>query len=291
MTKEELYEILTEVDETYLMEAGKQPSEKKTIIRWGSIAACFAVVLLTVVTLFPKVFNEKEVILQDQAHPVADEENSQEEVGENVVSIHQIHMNQMYEAAEEEADGVGKVHYEPELYDEIEWGKKEMTEYYGKDPTPAYIPEGLTASVRNDRMTVYKNKEGKVVEDLLQMEFYHDYFEDGSPKMTENVAAPKGVTVKTSKAGFFGDCIVLMPENKREVSDIDGIKVLFGYCSMPYGPYDPDTHEPSGYYDLYVAEFKQEGIHYQVITEQLEEQEIVKVVSSIIYGEEVKVVE
>ena len=56
---------------------------------------------------------------------------------------------------------------------------------------------------------------------------------------------------------------------------------------MPYGPYDPDTHEPSGYYDMYVAELECDGIEYQIVAKQMEAEEVVKVVSSILYGEEV----
>lgn len=59
------------------------------------------------------------------------------------------------------------------------------------------------------------------------------------------------------------------------------------YRSMPYGPYDPETHEPSGYCNMYVAEFEQAGIEYQIVAEQIKFQELVKVVSSIVYGKEV----
>ena len=72
-----------------------------------------------------------------------------------------------------------------------------------------------------------------------------------------------------------------------KTSDIDGTAVTFGYRSMPYGPYNPNTHEPSGYYDMYVAEFEYDGIKYQIVAEQMEAEEVVKVVSSIICGEEV----
>ena len=41
------------------------------------------------------------------------------------------------------------------------------------------------------------------------------------------------------------------------------------------------------YYDMYVAEFEYDGIEYQIVAEQMEAEEVVKVVSSIIYGEEV----
>lgn len=56
---------------------------------------------------------------------------------------------------------------------------------------------------------------------------------------------------------------------------------------MAYGPYDPITHEPSGHYDMYVAEFKQDGIEYQIVAEQMEQEELVKVVASILCGEKV----
>ena len=76
-----------------------------------------------------------------------------------------------------------------------------------------------------------------------------------------------------------------LPAIKNEINSLKrGLSLIH-----IYGPYDPDTHEPSGYYDLYVAEFECHGIRYQVVTEQLKEQEIVKVVSSMIYGEDVTV--
>ena len=46
---------------------------------------------------------------------------------------------------------------------------------------------------------------------------------------------------------------------------------------------------PSGYYDMYIAGFEHDGIAYQIVAEQIEAEELVKVVSSIICGEEVTV--
>ena len=46
-----------------------------------------------------------------------------------------------------------------------------------------------------------------------------------------------------------------------------------------------ETHEPAGYYDLYAAEFELEGIDYEIIAEQMELDELIKVVASIIYEE------
>lgn len=150
-----------------------------------------------------------------------------------------------------------------------------------------YIPDGLVAASGNGTAKVILDKNGKVIYDTIWLDFYHDYYEDGSPKLTEDVAALKGFSITVSKIGLLNDCCYILPENEVKTSDIDGTVVTFGYRSMPYGPYNPDTHEPSGYYDMYVAEFEYDGIEYQIVAEQMEAEEVVKVVSSIIYGEEV----
>jgi hypothetical protein len=153
--------------------------------------------------------------------------------------------------------------------------------------SPAYIPDDLTAANGNGTARVIVDKSGNIVEDTVGLNFYHNYYEDGSPKLTEGVTARKGFSITASKIGILSDCVYLLPENEVRTSDIDGAAVTFGYRSMPYGPYNPDTHEPSGYYDMYVAEFEYDGIEYQIVAEQMEAEEVVKVVLSIICGEEV----
>ena len=175
----------------------------------------------------------------------------------------------------------------PELYNHIQWDKNAVIEYYGKDLSPAYIPDDLTAANGNGTARVIVDKSGNIVEDTVGLNFYHNYYEDGSPKLTEGVTARKGFSITASKIGILSDCVYLLPENEVRTSDIDGAAVTFGYRSMPYGPYNPDTHEPSGYYDMYVAEFEYDGIEYQIVAEQMEAEEVVKVVLSIICGEEV----
>ena len=54
-----------------------------------------------------------------------------------------------------------------------------------------------------------------------------------------------------------------------------------------YGGRMPTQLFGTMYYDMYVAEFEYDGIEYQIVAEQMEAEEVVKVVSSIIYGEEV----
>ena len=176
--------------------------------------------------------------------------------------------------------------YDPALYDWVEWGREEVTGYYGGELTPAYIPAGLVASPQNGTAVVIADKSGNVVLDTVWLAFYQGYYKDGSPKQTEGIAACKGISVRVSKLGLFNDCGYLLPESEVRVSDIGGTAVTFGYRSMPYGPYDPETHEPAGHYDMYVAEFERGEIQYQIVAEQVELEELVKVVSSIVSGED-----
>ena len=65
MKKEELYAILGEVDEKYLVE-GKQPYSKKTLfLKWGSLVAGFTVIVVTALEILPSYFNEKGCQKQD----------------------------------------------------------------------------------------------------------------------------------------------------------------------------------------------------------------------------------
>ena len=51
---------------------------------------------------------------------------------------------------------------------------------------------------------------------------------------------------------------------------------------MDYGPYDEETHEPAGCYDLYTADFQIDGTCYEVVSHQLPLEELVKIVASFI---------
>ena len=191
----------------------------------------------------------------------------------------QIHLNELDAVLD-----AARLYYDPELYDYAHWDQESANRYYGKDLTPAYIPDGLTLSPLGGEWIT--DKEGNTKEDTVYLGCYHDYHEDGSPKLTEDVFARKGLAITASKIGLLNDCIYVL-EDETLTSDIGSVPVTFGYRSMSYGPYDPETHEPSGFYDLYTADFVHEGIEYSIVSEQLPLEELVKVTASIICGEEV----
>ena len=96
----------------------------------------------------------------------------------------------------------------------------------------------------------------------------------------------------------FDNFIFQQLEQGKKVSSLNtrirGLRVFFKFCAeqeymKPISPKlmkaDEEIKEPC--YDMYVAEFEYDGIEYQIVAEQIEAEEVVKVVSSIIYGEEV----
>lgn len=82
--------------------------------------------------------------------------------------------------------------------------------------------------------------------------------------------------------------VYIRPVSTSQPSYIEGTAVTFGYYAKPYAPYN-ENHEPAGYYDVYVVNFEYHGIAYEIFAEQMDVEEVVKVVASIICGEEVTV--
>lgn len=262
MNSEKLSDAIGAVGGKYYEEAAAYRRKKHGWVKWAGLAACLALAAAAVLPSAAK-------------QPTAEPDTPS-------VAMSGVHINEVLPMI---SDG-SKVGYDPSLYDNVTWDSAAIAKYYGSDLTPAYIPEGLVPAESNGMASVYIKKDGKIVEDMVWLGFYHDYYADGSPKLTDDVAAVKGFSLEASRLGKFDDCGVVMPDGETaETTDIGGVSVTFGHYTSDYGPYDPDTHEPAGQYDRYTAEFTLDGISYRITTDQLAQDEIVKIVSSIIFGE------
>ena len=279
MKKIDFCEVLGDINEKYVKMAHAPNTKKRPAwIKWGAMAACLAAVAITAVSVLPNYLNRPDTTSSDNPNgriTVRPSDNIPPAASELHISMKNIVLNEIAEYTD-----TARKWYNPDLYDYITWDKDVITDYYGKDLTPAYIPDGLIAAPSNGTATVITDKRGNIIEDTIGLGFYHAYYEDGSPKLTEDIAAVKGFSIIISKIGLLNDCIYLLPKNEVKTSDIDGTAVTFGYRSMPYGPYDPDTHKPSGYYDMYTAEFTCDEIEYQIVAEQMDIEEVIKVVIS-----------
>lgn len=289
MTTKLFSEAISEVGDKYYEEAANYHCKKHGWIKRSAMAACFTVVLFTALSVLPNYFRQQGTTPPDNPNGVIVDNPTNNSDDDTTPAKSEIHIsmdNISFNEVEAFMDAA-PLWRDPEVYDRIWWDRNAVIDYYGKDLTPVYVPDGLTAANGNGTARVVADKSGNIVEDTVWLGFYHDYNEDGNPKLTEGVTARKGFSITVSKIGLLHDCLYILPENEVKTSDIDGTAVTFGYRPMPYGPNDPDTHEPSGYYDIYVAEFEHDGIEYEIVAEQMEAEEVVKVVSSIICGEEV----
>lgn len=290
-------EAMSEVSDKYYMEAATyQPKCKKhNWVKYGISAACFVALLVAASSVLTNYFKQQSVILPDNLNDISATDHNDKSNSDTATSLDntmssatsEIHINMSEIFINELNDFIvaDYTRYNPETDENVAWNKDNIITYYGMDLTPAYIPAGLFASPQNDTTTVWVGQDGKIVEDTISLEFYSGFYEDGSPKLTENVSAVQGFSITVSKIGIENDCIYLLPENEVKISDIGGTAVTFGYCTMPYGPYDSEIHEPSGYYGMYVVEFECKGNEYMIIAKQMKIEELVKVVSSIIYEE------
>lgn len=278
---------MNEIDERYIEEAlhYKPISRRRNILKWSAAAASLLIVCAAAVTVTVRFLRQERtpsrepgILADDTSAP------STMDSGKEVLHIARsdIYLNEL-----EAAPDAALRYYDPELYDTVSWNTDDITGYFGTDLTPAYIPAGLLPAPGNGTAEVIMTKDQTLVADTVSLSYYHAYYEDGSPMLTEDAAAVKGLTITASRMGLTDtDCgLYILPENDVQVSDIGGTAVTIGYRSMEYGPYDPETHEPSGCYDLYVAEFEHQGIQYRILTEQLELDELLKVTASIIQGD------
>ena len=69
------------------------------------------------------------------------------------------------------------------------------------------------------------------------------------------------------------DDVVYCTPDECSPSVLSDVSVVLGRRTMDYGPYDPVTHLPSGFYPLFVADFEQEGLHYRAVSHNLTEAE------------------
>lgn len=247
--------------------------KKNSWVKRGIMIACFVVVIITATSVLPNYLNQQGVTPPNDPNGIITDHqnNDTPPVSSKIrISMGDIVMNQV-----DSFSSVDHARYDPKTDNVVVWAKKDIIAYYVTDLTPAYIPNSLIASAQNDNTTVYLKQDGTVTEDTIQLGFYQ----------SEDAAVKRGFSITASKIGIMQTCLYLLPEDEVKASDIEGTAVTFGYRSMPYGPYNAETHEPAGCYDMYTAEFEHNGMEYQIVAEQMDVEEVVKVVASIITEE------
>ena len=208
MTTKLFSEAISEVGDKYYEEAANYHCKKHGWIKWSAMAACLTVVLFTALSVLPNYFRQQGTtppdnpngVIVDNPIDTADDDTTPV-TPEIHISMESISFNEV-----ETLINAAPLWRDPELYDSIWWDRNDIIDYYGKDLTPVYVPDGLTAANGNGTAKVVADKSGNIVEDTVWLGFYHDYHENGHPKLTEGVTAYKGFFITVSKIGLLHDC-------------------------------------------------------------------------------------
>lgn len=172
---------------------------------------------------------------------------------------------------------IGRNYPDPDACVDSIWYETDVIDYYGTNFVPDYIPEGLVSDASNREHRVVLSNEGEVWEDTVWLNFYEEYYEDGSPK------TDRGFHIMASKIGLLDDACFIYPTPHEEITYFGETEVSIGYMLREYGPYTEDTHEPAGYYDYYEVRFTLNGAECKLVASRLTVEEVVKVVASLIY--------
>ncbi len=160
------------------------------------------------------------------------------------------------------------------------WNMAEILEYWGCDPLPKALPEGLTPEFDEaSRWQYAASPDGETVWD----QFSFRWRERGKDGTAYDPLAP-GLTVTVSGREIF-QCGILLDRQDMEPSSVGGVTMYLGRRQMGYGPYTEAAagpNQPAGYYDVLVAQFRWEGLYLDVTAENLTETEFVDVLYSMV---------
>lgn len=246
---------------------------KRFIASAASAVACFSLIICAVV-LMPDLINKNPL---PKNHGRAHENmtnKSNKQSGHNMTtptpySVPVVNMNTISESM-----GSDRLYFDPKKTYEETWNWKQITKYLGKDITPAYITDGLKINPKIAEQTVIFNNDGTMAYDQIWLEYYTEYYDDGSQSIGGDST---GIRIIASKTGYPQDCIYVWPSDMKETL-LNDVSIKFGYRKMGWGG---TAEKPEHYYDLYIAEFIKDNISFQVESSNIKEQEFIKMVDSL----------
>lgn len=176
-------------------------------------------------------------------------------------------------------DAIGSqedIWYNPEVYTITSLTGQALTDYYQRDLTPLWLPDGLTPSKQNGRAEQVIAADGTIVSDMAVLDFYSGFQDDNLPELYKDTNAAKGLSLSVSRLGILPHWDYVLPEQERQTTDIDGIAVTLGVSIR--------LCEPAGTVEVINAEWESGGLHFQLTAQQIERTDVVKTIASIITG-------
>lgn len=272
MNGKDLMMGLNFVDEQFIQEAEVKRLKKSNMVRFKkyvSIAACFAVVFIASISIL----RTQEIVVPPH---IVDDPPGTTDMPPDIVNqptayvldLSTVKINEVARLVEND------VWYDPALYEIENWTNKDITDYYGVDLSPAYIPEGLFPSIFNGNAEFVYTKDGTIICDQVTFGYYSDYYEDGSPMPYQETGGKKGIFVQVSKIGCLAAYDYIQPLAERDKTIIGGIEVVVGQLLT--------SNTTNG---SYTAEFEVNAIQYKIAGYQVELKDVLKVVTSVIRGD------
>ena len=271
MNGKDLLMGLGHVDEVYIQAAEEKTLRKPfgtALRRYGAMAACFAVLIVAAT-----VFYTRSPVGPTPPGPVVeppDISQPPEFVPEEVtVDMGQVYFNDAIGPQED-------IWYDPDVYTITPLSGQAYADYYQRGLTPPWLPDGLSPAKWNDTAEQITAADGTMVSDIANLGFYSGYYEDGTPELYENTNAVKGLSLSASRIGALPQWDYVLPEQECQTTDINGIAVTLGVSIRPC--------EPTGSIEVINAEWESDGLHFQLVAQQVERVDVVKTISSIIAG-------
>ena len=289
----DLYTAMRAVDDDILERSETASCERKKKsgwLKWGTVAACFGLLLTVALTTLPGILRGPSVVMPPPnpgpgpAVSDGDHQSNGEPLqppGEREITINwdNVAVNESAGLA----PGAVPLYRDPAVYNEEILDAEGVRTYYGWELAPAYIPDDLTGGGKAVSGRIVREKAtGNVVEDQAGRSFWVDFGEDGRPKSNDDIDIPKGFTIRASRLRILHCC--LLPVDEERTTDFGGVPVTLSHAALTYG--DGISNVPAGYYDIYVASFTLDGVEYEIEAQRLELEEVIKIVASIIdpYG-------
>lgn len=170
------------------------------------------------------------------------------------------------------AKPAASLYFDPEKTYDVVLTNEELIKYFGREFRSSYVPEGLKESDSGNAWYLKKNNDGTFAYDVVNV-LYGEGNEDFlNPHRKE-------LHVKVSKGKLPITCVILTSDTTIN-SDINGVEIGVGYLKQGYN-YD-NNGKPEGYTDVYMAEFLYKGIGYEITSNNISQEEFIKVLLSII---------
>lgn len=276
MNGKDLMMGLNFIGERFVQEAEEKQLKNSNLMflkKYGSLAACFVVVFIAAISILRTQENVVPPDTTDVPPSITDVSPDIVDIGSDQPNAYVLDLNSV-KINEVARIGESDVWYDPALYEIQNWTNKEIADYYGAELSPPYIPEELSPAIYNGSAEVVYTKDGTIVCDQITFGYYTDYYEDGSPMQYQETGEKKGISVQVSKIGNLAACDYILPLTEQDKTVIDSIEVIVGQF--------PASSTTNGFY---TAEFEVNAIQYKIIGYQIELEDFLKVVTSVIRGD------